>query len=140
MPKPVKVVKREEIVTPAGSDETVVDEEGEGIEDGVAGSELHRQDIAEQKKLIEDLKVKRDADLRSVVNGVDEPMETVVDAPATLKRVREDKEELRFDFKEPEVGERAISTNRRVSRFQMEPRTKSFAWGVAAFAVGMGAV
>jgi len=72
------------------------------------------------------------------VNEADESMEE--DTPATLKRAREDEEELRFDFKEPEVGERTIATNRRVSRFQMEPRTKSFAWGVAAFAVGMGAV
>jgi hypothetical protein len=137
-PKAVKVVKREVIVTPGGSDETAVDEDGEGVEDGVAGSELHHQDIAEQKQLIADLKTKRDKDIRSkAVNEADESMEE--DAPATLKRIRED-EELRFDFKEPEVGERTIATNSRVSRFQMEPRTRSFAWGVAAFAVGMGAV
>jgi len=57
------------------------------------------------------------------------------------KREREDEDEpLKFNFKEPENVERAISTNRRVGRFNMEPRTKSFAWGLAAFAVGMGAV
>ena len=135
-PKLIKVVKREEIVTPRGSDETAVDEENEGVEDGVAGSELHQQDVAEQKKLIADLKAKRAEDTRS--KAVNDSMEE--DTPATLKRAREDGEELRFDFKEPEIGERTIATNRRVSRFQMEPRTKSFAWGVAAFAVGMGAV
>ena len=138
-PKPVRVVKREEIVTPGGSDETAVDEEGESVEDGVTGSELHQQDVAEQKKLIADLKAKREEDARSKpVDEADESMEE--DTPVTLKRAREDEEELRFDFKEPEVGERTIATNRRVSRFQMEPRTKSFAWGMAAFAVGMGAV
>lgn len=140
-PKAVQVEKREGIVTSGGSDETAVDEEGEGVEDDVAGSELREQDIEEQKKLIEDLKAKRDADTRSKpVIDFDESMEEE-DTPATLKRGREDEEELRFDFnKESEVGERTIATNRRVARFQMEPRTKSFAWGVAAFAVGMGAV
>ena len=57
------------------------------------------------------------------------------------KRTREEESEaLQFQFKEPEVGERAIATNKRVGFFQMEPRTKSVAWGLAAFAVGMGAV
>jgi hypothetical protein len=139
-PKAAKVVKREEIVTPGGSDETAVDEEGEDVENDTVGSELRDQDIAEQKKLIADLKAKRDTDVRfRAVNDADESMEEE-EAPATLKRGREDEKELQFEFKEPEVGERTIATNRRVSRFQMEPRTKSFAWGVAAFAVGMGAV
>lgn len=65
-------------------------------------------------------------------------------ANVPLKRAREEeegsKEELRFNFKEPETEERKISTNRRVSRFHLEPRQKSFAWGVAAFAIGIGAV
>jgi len=119
-----------------------VDEEDEGVEDGVAGSELRHQDIAEQKKLIEDLKAKRDAEARSkAVHEADESMEEEQEeATGTLKRVREEEEVLKFEFKEPEVGERVIATNRRVGRFQMEPRTKSFAWGVAAFALGMGAV
>jgi len=57
------------------------------------------------------------------------------------KREREDENvPLKFDFKEPEREQRTILTNRRVGRFNMEPRTKSFAWGLAAFAVGMGAV
>jgi hypothetical protein len=142
-PQPdTRVAKRQEIVTPGGSDETAVDEEDEGVEDGVAGSELRHQDIAEQKKLIEDLKAKRDAEARSkAVHEADESMEEEQEeATGTLKRVREEEEVLKFEFKEPEVGERVIATNRRVGRFQMEPRTKSFAWGVAAFALGMGAV
>jgi hypothetical protein len=139
--KPVKIVKREETVTSGGSDETAVDDEGEGVENDVAGSELRHQDIVEQKMLIADLKAKRDADARSrAVKDVDESMEDEKEAPTTLKRAREEEEVLQFKFKEPEAGERAIATNKRISRFQMEPRTKSFAWGVAAFAVGMGAV
>jgi hypothetical protein len=127
-------------VTPEGSDETAVDEEDEGVEDGVAGSELRHQDIAEQKKLIEDLKAKRDAEVKAVHEADESMEEEGEEAPGTLKRAREDEEVLKFEFKEPEVGERVIATNKRVSRFQMEPRTKSFAWGVAAFALGMGAV
>lgn len=133
-PRVVKAARRKEALTPGGSDETAVDEEGELVEDDVAGSELRQQDIKEQKDLIEDLKAQREGALASGSSAGEEANEK--------KRVREDEEEgkLQFHFKEPEVGERAIATNNRVGRFRMEPRTKSFAWGVAAFAVGMGAV
>lgn len=125
-----------EVTTPAGSDETVVEEEAETIE---LAKPSMTQDIAEQKDLIERLKAERD--LRKM--QTDEPVPDTALAPALLKREREDgenKEELRFDFKEPETEERQIATNKRVSRFHLEPRTKSVAWGVAAFAIGMGAV
>ncbi|KAE9407702.1 hypothetical protein BT96DRAFT_82104 [Gymnopus androsaceus JB14] len=117
-----------EVLTPGGSDETAVeDEEVEAVED-VAGEELRQQDIAEQKILIEDLKAKRDA----AESG---------SQPAVVKRSREEEEEaLRFNFKEPEVGERAIATNRRVGGYFEEPRHQSLAWGIAAFAFGIGAV
>jgi len=135
-PKGSKTARREQVVTPGGSDETVVDEDGEAVDD-VAGSELRQQDIAEQKEMIKDLKAQRDA----VMRGSAAPEDTEVDGAAKLKRARDEAEEgLVFDFKEPEVGERAIATNRRVSRFHLEPRQKSFAWGVAVFAFGMGAV
>jgi len=69
-------------------------------------------------------------------------MDEVVNGP--LKRAREEeeggKDELRFNFKELETEERKIATNKRVSRFHLEPQQKSFAWGVAAFAIGLGAV
>lgn len=88
--------------------------------------------------MIERLKAERDLQKMQT----DEPASDAV--PAPLKREREEeggeKEELRFDFKEPETEERQIATNKRVSRFKLEPRTKSFAWGVAAFAIGMSAV
>ena len=132
VPKSPKVTKSSaravrivEVTTPGGSDETVVEDEAETIE--IAHPNME-QDIAEQKELIERLKAEREAPL----------MET-----DSLKRAREDEDEtteLRFQFKEPEVEERQFATNKRVGRFHLEPRQKSFAWGVAAFAIGMSAV
>ena len=146
------VTKKESItlttpLTPGGSDLTVVEEESLIVEDGVVGAELRDQDIKEQRKLIQDLKEKRNAARKAQVE-MEEDMDVGGDesssshsSTAGKKRERENEDEpLKFDFKEPEKDERAISTNRRVSRFNMEPRTKSFAWGLAAFAVGMGAV
>ncbi|KAJ4476239.1 hypothetical protein J3R30DRAFT_3405258 [Lentinula aciculospora] len=130
-----RAVKEEEVVTPGGSDETAVDEE-EAVQD-VAGEQLREQDIAEQKTLIEDLKAKRDAAMQASEEQIDGSEKLI------MKRVREEEEEeeaLRFNFKEPEVGERAIATNRRVNGYFEEPRHKSLAWGVAAFAFGLGAV
>ncbi|OJA18595.1 hypothetical protein AZE42_06569 [Rhizopogon vesiculosus] len=133
VPKSPKVIKSSarsvrivEVTTPGGSDETVVEDDAETVE--IARPNMS-QDIAEQKELIERLKAEREAPL----------MET-----DSLKRTREDEDdertELRFQFKEPEVQERQIATNKRVGRFHLEPRKKSFAWGVAAFAIGMSAV
>ncbi|KAI6154822.1 hypothetical protein BKA82DRAFT_4071729 [Pisolithus tinctorius] len=130
-PKSVRIartVRVAEVTTPGGSDETVVDEEAETIE---MAKPSMSQDIAEQKELIDRLKAERDA----------QNMETD-QVVAPLKRVREDEEEPERNFnpKEPELEERKIATNKRVSRFHLEPRQKSFAWGVAAFAIGMGAM
>lgn len=135
-------------LTPGGSDLTVVDEESLAVQDGVVGAELRDQDIKEQHKLIQDLKNKRDAVRKAQVEAEEEMDVGVNESPSSSyssttgkKREREDENQpLKFDFKEPEKEERAISTNRRVGRFNMEPRTRSFAWGLAAFAVGMGAV
>lgn len=130
-PKATRVARsihKAEVTTPGGSDETVV-EEAETIE--LARPSMS-QDIAEQKELIEKLKAERDV-----------PKMETVEVVMPLKRGREDeeqKEELHFNFKKPEAEERKISTNKRVSRFHLEPRQKSFAWGVAAFAIGIGAM
>ncbi|KAG1733598.1 uncharacterized protein EDB91DRAFT_1148298 [Suillus paluster] len=124
-PASARAVRIIEVTTPGGSDETVVEEEAETIE--IARLNMS-QDIAEQKELIERLKAERDGPM----------MET-----DSLKRTRDDaaeRTELRFQFKEPEMQERQIATNKRVGRFHLEPRQKSFAWGVAAFAIGMSAV
>ena len=119
-------------LTPGGSDLTAVDEEGELVKDGVAGAELREQDIEEQKKLIQDLKQKRNEEAGLM---------DIEESSSSKKRDREEEDKpLEFQFKEPETEERAIATNSRVGLFHLEPRAKSFAWGVAAFAVGMGAV
>ncbi|KAH0832907.1 hypothetical protein J3R83DRAFT_11861 [Lanmaoa asiatica] len=100
-PKPVRIaraVRMVEAMTPAGSDETVVEEEAETIE---LAKPSMTQDIAEQKELIERLKAQRDHQKMQT----DEPVPDTAPAPAPLKREREDeevKEELRFNFKEPE--------------------------------------
>ena len=143
-PKPVRIaraVRVAEVTTPAGSDETVVEEEAETIE---LAKPSMTQDIAEQKELIERLKAERGLHKMNTGPPVPDTAPAPAPAPAPLKRDREEegeeKEELRFNFKEPETEERQIATNKRVSGFQLEPRTKSVAWGVAAFAIGMGAV
>ncbi|KAF8905051.1 hypothetical protein CPB84DRAFT_1727410 [Gymnopilus junonius] len=118
--------------TPAESDLASVDEESQSVQDNVA-DELHKEDIQEQKKLIQDLKAKREAALSTEENLVAES--------SFKKREREDEDKpLQFDFKEPETEERAIASNRRVTRFNLEPRTKSAAWGIAAFAFAVGAM
>jgi hypothetical protein len=123
-------------ITPGASDLTAVEEENQLVEDGVAGSELHDEDVREQQKLIQDLKSKRDA-AKAKVERVE--MDVVEEYSFKKREREEEEEELRFEFKEPETQERAIATNRRVGRFHLEPRAKSFVWGIAAFAVGMGA-
>ncbi|KAJ7637726.1 hypothetical protein DFH06DRAFT_1219070 [Mycena polygramma] len=124
-----RAARREEVVTPGGSDETAVDEEGDVVEESV-GTELREQDLAEQRDMIEDLKAQRDKTLAVKHGG------KAADAPAKLKRAREDEgKKLEFEFKEPEIGERVIATNRRIT-----PSQKSVVWGVMAFAFGMTAV
>ena len=108
------------------SDDTVVGDDAEIA--AMAGPDMNA-DIEEQRELINQLKAQR-----ALVN------ETLIEVDEKRpKRMREEGP-LTFEFKEPEVGERAVVTNRRVGRFNMEPRTKSAVWGVAAFAIGMGAV
>ncbi|KAJ7931478.1 hypothetical protein B0H13DRAFT_2227989 [Mycena leptocephala] len=127
--KSVKKATRREVVTPGGSDETAVDEEGDVVEESV-GTELREQDLAEQRDMIADLKAQRDKALAVKHRG------STDDAPAKLKRAREDEsKKLEFEFKEPEIGERVIATNRRIT-----PSQKSVVWGVMAFAFGMTAV
>lgn len=134
--------------TPSKRELKTVDEEVQMVEDGVAGSELMEEDIKEQKKLIKDLEEMRQQQQLAALAKSDKDeimgydcVENSSVATATKKREREDEDQpLTFDFKEPEKEERPIATNRRVGRFHLQPRTKSFAWGVAAFAVGMSAM
>ena len=145
-PLPVRTPKRgirkdQSAMTSSSLDLAAVDEEGQIVEDGVAGTELMEEDIKEQKRLITELKKEEEAALPSWQPGETSMEESDHTSTSSKKREREDEDQpLAFEFKEPEKEERAIATNSRVTRFTLEPRTKSFAWGVAAFAVGMGAV
>jgi len=151
-------------VTPGGSEETIVEEHDEvrsdsqKVIDHVAGDELREQDINEQKELIQKLKVQREAAKKAAIvveeeeeervgeeEGVEEDdEEQEQEESAHGKRVREDEEApLQFQFSEPqeqETEERQIATNSRVEKWRLNPGTKRVAWGVAAFAAGLGAV
>lgn len=121
-PKSAKKTRRGAASALTNGDESILEEDEEIA--AMAGPDMS-QDVAEQKELIKSLK--------AGMKGTEEETKS--------KRAREEESEaLKFQFKEPEVGERAIATNRRVGFFDMEPRTKSVAWGLAAFAVGMGAM
>ena len=97
-----------------------------GIED-VVQTELHDEDVAEQKAMIDQMKADR--------------MGQSLNSQPKSKREREE-ETPAFNFEKPaaQVTERAIATNRRVSRVQLGPQAKSAAWGVAAFAFAASAM
>ncbi|KAJ7066927.1 hypothetical protein C8F01DRAFT_1208229 [Mycena amicta] len=118
-----KTPRRAEVDVSAGSDETAVDDDEAGVTavEESASAELREQDLVEQRELINNLKAQRD--------------KARVDAPTTVKRAREDEDKpLSFDFKEPQVGERAIATNSRIS-----PSQRSAVWGAFFFAFGVTA-
>jgi len=129
-------VRKETKVTTSASvvvaDLEAVDEENAAVEENVTGFELHQEDIQKQKELV--------AGLKAEMSKGEEELEAMDDSESARakKRSREDDEAPRFEFQEPENEERAIATNARVRGW--EPRSKSVAWGLAAFAVGMGAV
>ena len=125
---PVKT-RRLEVVTPAGSDETAVDDDVPEV----PGPDV-TEDIQEQKEMIEAFKVQREEKLRAQATSEKDEGER--------KREREEENAtMQFDFKEPEVQERKIATNRRIARLpEMTPERRSFAWGVAAFAAAVGAM
>ena len=130
---PVKA-RRLEVVTPAGSDETAVEDDVPEV----PGPDV-AEDIREQKEMIEAFKAQREAKLWvQSANDGDEAM----DEGSERKREREEEDaSLQFNFQEPETKERTIATNRRISRLpEMTPERRSFAWGVAAFAAAVGAM
>ncbi|KAI0309919.1 hypothetical protein OF83DRAFT_1071332 [Amylostereum chailletii] len=121
--------KAVEVATPAGSDETAVDEDAVDV----PGPDMN-QDIAEQKELIEAFKAQREAARRAA----DESMDDSDDGEKKRER-EEDGAPLRFEFKEPAAHpqDRQIATNRRV---RMTPERRSLAWGVGAFAAAVAAM
>ncbi|KAI9440063.1 hypothetical protein H4582DRAFT_1944773 [Lactarius indigo] len=127
---PVKT-RRLEVVTPAGSDETAVDDEVADVPEPDIN-----EDIREQKEMIEAFKAQREAQLRA---GDEDT--AMVEAPEKKREREDENSSLQFNFKEPETQERQIATNRRIARLpEMTPERKSFAWGVAVFAAAVGAM
>ncbi|KAM6504495.1 hypothetical protein JOM56_001438 [Amanita muscaria] len=153
----VVAARREEmVVTPGGSEETIVEEheevksDAQKVIDHVAGEELRQQDLREQKELIERLKAqKAEEEARKAAAAEaerdeqeeeeeEEEEEEQQEEKTNGKRAREEQEApLQFQFREPELEERQIATNSRVEKWRA---TKRVAWGVAAFAAGLGAV
>lgn len=148
-PKATRTTRREETqtVSASGSELVVVDEETQVVENGVTGHELHDQDVAEQRALVEKLKAERDAAnkekvVEKVVVDEDDVMDSVPEVSTTsVKRPRKDEDEerqtIQFCPKEPEVEPRLIATNRRVE--PQQTATRKLAWGAAVFAFGVGA-
>lgn len=133
---PVKAsrTKAVEPTTPAGSDETVVEED---VPD-VPGPDPE-QDIAEQRALIANLKEQRE-EQRKQQTQENQDEAIAEEQGGMAKRGRDEVEApLTFNFKEPEKEERVVATNRRVGRFiEMTPQRRSAAWGTAAFAAMFG--
>ena len=126
--------RRMEVVTPAGSDETAVEDD---IPE-VPGPDAN-EDIREQKEMIEAFKAQREAKVREQAG---DDRDEAMDEGSEKKREREaENPSLQFDFKGPETEERKIATNRRIPRLpEMTPERRSFAWGIAAFAAAVGAM
>ena len=123
-----------EVVTPAGSDETAVEDD---LPD-VPGPDAN-EDIREQQEMIEAFKTQREAKSRDQTT---DDRDEEVDGGSEKKREREEEHpSIQFNFKEPETQERKIATNRRIPRLpEMTPERRSFAWGIAAFAAAVGAM
>jgi len=124
--------RRMEVVTPAGSDETAVEDDVPEV----PGPDAN-EDIREQREMIEAFKAQRE--LRE---QAEDDRDEATDEGSEKKREREgENASLQFNFKEPEVEERKIATNRRIPRLpEMTPERRSFAWGIAAFAAAVGAM
>lgn len=102
----------------------------------VESDPLMAQEIEEQIELVQKLKEERARQ--------DQDDQMADNEPASNKRTIDEVEPpLLLNIKEPEVelGVRKLATNNRVRVYQgMAPERKSLAWGVAAFAAGIGAM
>ncbi|CDO68950.1 hypothetical protein BN946_scf185000.g93 [Trametes cinnabarina] len=145
---------REAMPTPAGSDETAVDEDHEAAK--IAEPDM-QEDIQEQKELIAKLKAEREAAKAQKQQQQEEEdsepspsqheaEQALSEESSSAKRPREEEpQELRFKFKEPgqseDASQRTIATNSRIRLLsQLPPERKSLAWGALAFAAGLGAI
>ncbi|KAI0766742.1 hypothetical protein BC629DRAFT_1596259 [Irpex lacteus] len=105
-----------------------------------------QEDIREQKELINKLKAEQQAKeeaaraVAAEASTADVEQAVSSDAPTSKREREEEPTEYKLNIKEPEVGERAIATNKRVQPGRLGPERKSLAWGALAFAVGAGAI
>ncbi|KIY43841.1 hypothetical protein FISHEDRAFT_77768 [Fistulina hepatica ATCC 64428] len=145
---PPRQTKSRRLEALTSSDNTVVDEEDEMVQER-AMKELHDQDVAEQKSMIAGLKAKVKAEgdeLKTTSSSSSKPKPDANSggvAVAPPKREREDEDvKLTFNFREAKAEpekRRVIATNRRVSAYaRLPPQQKSVLWGALAFAVGVG--
>lgn len=127
------VVRQHQPLTPA-SDQTLVDEDPDVDADvpDIPGPDIDA-DIQEQRDMIEKLKMQRQVAAIVPVSSVAPSLSK----PVSKRSLEETEKPLQFDFKQPEVGERRIKSNRRV---HLQPEQKSAAWGVALFAAGFAAM
>jgi len=125
--------RHEATTSPTASSVHFIDEETETV---TATEPDMVEDVQEQIDLIESLKAQRAA------KDQEKMMKDGPEESSTLKRtIAEVEPPLQLDVKAPEVGVRAVATNSRIRMLQnMPPERKSLAWGIAAFAAGVGAV
>jgi hypothetical protein len=126
-----------------GSDDTAVEDDTQDL--ARVAEQNMEEDIREQKELVSRLKAEAEAKARDTLKPVSvadsiADVEQVVSSETIPKRAREEEPtEYTLNIKEPEVGERAIVTNKRVQT-NMRPEQKSLAWGALLFAAGVGAM
>jgi len=127
---------RDELAEAALRDAQRLQEEAAALAQEVEQDPLMEHEIEEQHELIERLKAERAA------RDQDDGMDSESDRTSGVKRtIAEVEPPLQLNIREPETEVRKLATNSRIRGLQnMAPERKSLAWGVAAFAAGVGAI
>lgn len=133
-PKPLRI--RDELVEATVRDAQRLQEEAAALVQEVEQDPLMEHEIEEQHELIERLKAERAA------RDQDDAMDNESNGTSGVKRtIAEVEPPLQLNIREPETEVRKLATNSRIRGLQnMAPERKSLAWGVAAFAAGIGAM
>jgi hypothetical protein len=130
-PKAIRV--RDELAEAAAREAERLQEEAAALAQEVEQDPLMEQEIEEQQELVERLKAERAA------RDQDEAMNNESDRVSGVKRtIAEVEPPLELNIQEPQLEVRKVATNNRIRG--MAPERKSLAWGVAAFAAGIGAM
>lgn len=130
-PKPIRI--RDEPAEAVAREAERLQEEAAALAQEVEQDPLMEQEIEEQQELVERLKAERDA------RDQDEAMNNESERVSGVKRtIAEVEPPLELNIQEPQLEVRKVATNNRIRG--MAPERKSLAWGVAAFAAGIGAM